>query len=75
MTWDDTTAIDAQNWANGCNYAHGGTGVGSTYGQNLYASAGTVPRYVITANLMNSALKNTLVCVIGLLNYPHVIIF
>ena len=40
MTWIRTIATDAQNYANLCTFAHGGTGLGTIYGQNIYAAAG-----------------------------------
>jgi hypothetical protein len=36
-------AVDAQAWADGCSYKHGGTGWGTLYGQNIYAAAGFYP--------------------------------
>ena len=43
MTWVNTIAIDAQNYANQCLFDHGGVGLGTTYGQNIFAAAGFVP--------------------------------
>ena len=39
MSWSDTAAYAAQQWASECNYAHGGIGFGTIYGQNIYARA------------------------------------
>lgn len=36
MTWDATVAATAQNWANQCRWAHGGT---NGYGQNLFGTS------------------------------------
>lgn len=43
MTWISSVATDAQNYANQCTFAHGGAGLWSTYGQNIFASTGWVP--------------------------------
>ncbi|HST28296.1 MAG TPA: CAP domain-containing protein [Rudaea sp.] len=51
MTWNTTVAGTAQDWANGCNYAHGDH-VG--LGQNIYAAASTDPNF--TATLTDASL-------------------
>lgn len=43
LAWDEGLAKMAQDWANGCKFAHGGTDRGT--GQNLYASSGSMSSY------------------------------
>jgi uncharacterized protein YkwD len=51
MTWDASATTDAQSWADTCTWAHGGSGLHTLYGQNLYASTGTT---VVTTNVVGS---------------------
>ena len=43
MTWVNSVATDAQNYANQCLFDHGGVGLSTIYGQNIFAAAGYVP--------------------------------
>jgi len=41
LTWDDTLAQKALEWANGCKWEHSNFGSQYGYGENLYAGTGT----------------------------------
>jgi hypothetical protein len=47
LGWSDTLASAAQNWANNCMYAHGGTS--GMYGQNIFATSGSATSIQVVA--------------------------